>query len=95
MLRKAYCIVDTKSSIKYDPIFCENDDQAIRIFQAQIRTGSMIYDWPEDFQLWFAGAFDTDSGYCLEPGTYDIDKPYCVALALDLKEKVNEIQKND
>ena len=54
-----YSIRDKKAG--YSPVFCmENDDYCKR--QLPLLCNDMMSRYPEDFQLYRVGSFDTDAG---------------------------------
>lgn len=66
MLIRLYSVYDRVAHIYADPFVSPNDSTAVRAFNiAQSTPESMLYAAPQDFQLWYIGSFDNDSGELL------------------------------
>lgn len=80
MLLQMYSVYDKKAALFAPPFLSANDDTAKRDVQNLIaRGGSIISDFPSDFDLFLIANFN-DSSACVQP----LDNPLfiCSALAL-------------
>lgn len=69
MLIRLYSVYDRVAQIYAEPFTAVNDATAARSFTiAQSSPESMLYASPGDFQLWYLGSMDNNSGELL---TYD------------------------
>ena len=69
MLVRLYSVYDRVAQVYAEPFTAVNDATAVRAFTiAQSTPESMLYASPADFQLWYIGSLDNNSGELL---TYD------------------------
>lgn len=65
MILRIYCVRD-RATIQFgNPMFLMSDGQAIRSFTDEINGGdknNSLNKHPEDFDLYFCGQFDTETG---------------------------------
>ena len=60
---RVYAIFDNKINKFQKPFFVEYDVQAERMFIKLLRDeGTIMHEFPEDFDLYFVGRFHLDSG---------------------------------
>ena len=47
-----------------NPFFVEKEDEAIRMFKLAVNDSKndMLYNFPEDYALWYLGEFDNKTG---------------------------------
>lgn len=65
--QRMYSIKDVKSVTYHNPFPAENTIIAMRETQSFVNNQkSQIADYPEDFQLWYVGTFDNDTGRYLQ-----------------------------
>lgn len=63
MQLKIYSIRDAKSGIFNQPFFGHTHAEAERNFHVQAnKDGSMVKEYPEDYDLYFLGEFDNETG---------------------------------
>lgn len=65
MIRKYYAIKDNLAEAYMTPVLFDNDNLAIRWFTGVVNSkeqNEVIYNNPEDFELWKLGEFDNQSG---------------------------------
>lgn len=75
----AYCVYDRKSKIYNTPYFLINDQVAMRQFQAVVNDKeSMLYKYPEDYQMYKIGEFDMLTGKLEGMNPVDI----CTAISM-------------
>lgn len=75
-----YCIYDIKTCVFHPPMFCHNDDHAIRVCHQVGQQGKQIFaEYPEDFKLFCVGSFDDATGQIKS-----LPSPRYVANILDL-----------
>lgn len=67
MKKRMYCVRDNKVSF-WSPQEDQNDQSAIRNFGYLLTHNDMIMYAPQDYDLYFVGTFDSDSGV-MEPVT--------------------------
>lgn len=80
--QRMYSIKDVKSVSFHNPFPAENTIIAMRETQSYVNNQkSMISDYPEDFQLWYVGTFDN------ETGRYIPDEPSFVIEISSLKKE--------
>lgn len=66
MLIRLYSVYDRVAAVYADPFSSPNDATAARAFTiAQSSPDSMLYASPQDFQLWYIGSLDNNSGELL------------------------------
>jgi len=59
MILKMYSVYDIKSKIYHPPCLCHNAGHATRMFTSTFsKPGSVMHDFPSDFQIFEIGAFD-------------------------------------
>lgn len=60
MVKNIYAVKDTKSSCFLNPTYDSNDDVAKRNlnYLVNVVNESMIYQYPEDYELWCIGSYD-------------------------------------
>nr|WAE43452.1 MAG: nonstructural protein [Microviridae sp.] len=62
-MKRIYSIKDVKSGAYLTPMVCENHVDATRQFQRATNSDqSIIFEYPEDFELFYLGSFDIISG---------------------------------
>ena len=67
MMRKMFCLYDTKAEIYHEPFYCRTVGEAERAVQMQVNDSSHhLSKFAEDYTLFEVGVFDTDKGI-LEP----------------------------
>lgn len=60
---QVYCVKDNKSGGFMTPVYNTNIHDAQRNFgMAASNPQSILYMYPSDFELWFLGTFNQDSG---------------------------------
>lgn len=60
---KMFSIRDSKGAIYNQPMFARSHGEAERAFQTEAQnTNSMINKFPEDFDLFFIGTYDDQTG---------------------------------
>lgn len=65
MTRTYYAIKDNLAEAYMTPVLFDNDNLAIRWFTGVVNSkeqNEVIYNNPEDFELWKLGEFDNQSG---------------------------------
>lgn len=62
MKTSAFSVYDVKSKIYAAPMFCENEDIAIRNCVAAMGPGSLLTLFPQDFELYYIGDYDQSTG---------------------------------
>lgn len=65
MIRKYYAIKDNLAEAYMTPVLFDNDNLAIRWFTGVVNSkeqNEVIYNNPEDFELWKLGEFDNQTG---------------------------------
>lgn len=65
MTRTYYAIKDNLAEAYMTPVLFDNDNLAIRWFTGVVNSkeqNEIIYNNPEDFELWKLGEFDNQSG---------------------------------
>lgn len=63
-----YAIFDKKAMIFFPPFCCENKIQAIRGLSGTVNhSGNVIFDYPDDFALYFLGEFEPSTGNITQP----------------------------
>lgn len=63
MLIRLYSIYDRVARVYADPFVSVNDATAARAFTiAQASPDTMLYASPQDYQLWYIGSLDNNSG---------------------------------
>lgn len=63
MIHKAYSIRDSKSEIFNPPFYKQTHGQAERDFQTVVNDEkSMIFQYPDDFDLYYVGEYDDQKG---------------------------------
>ena len=63
MILKMYSVFDIKSKLYHPPAFCHNPGHATRMFTQQFsKPGSVMHDFPHDFQIFEIGEYDDSSG---------------------------------
>lgn len=63
MQKKMYCIFDSKAQIYHAPFYKSTHGEAERDFQSVSRDPqSTISQYPEDFDLFYIGEFDDETG---------------------------------
>ena len=73
MLIRLYSVYDRVACLYADPFSSPNDATAARAFTiAQSNPESMLYASPQDYQLWYIGSLDNNSGELLS-----YDAPEC------------------
>ena len=73
MLVRLYSIYDRVAHIYADPFVSVNDATAARSFTlAQSSPDTMLFASPQDYQLWYIGSLDNNSGELLA-----YDDPAC------------------
>lgn len=66
MLVRLYSVYDRVANVYAEPFTAVNDATAARSFViAQSNPESMLYAAPQDFQLWYLGSLDNNSGELL------------------------------
>nr|DAI99412.1 MAG TPA: DNA binding protein [Microviridae sp.] len=66
MLIRLYSVYDRVAQVYSEPFSAVNDATALRSFTiAQSSPESMLYSSPADFQLWYIGSLDNNSGELL------------------------------
>jgi len=89
MILRMYSVYDIKSKIYHPPQFCHNAGHATRMFKQQFsKTGSVMHDFPNDFQIFECGAYD-DSTCQVEA----LQNPTLICTVADLLEELP--QKDD
>ena len=74
-----YTILDAKSSVYDKPMYYLKDGEALRDLKTAVQDPkTKVNRYPEDFQLFCVGAFDTDSGMLIPE-----QKPRYIGKALD------------
>ena len=64
---KLYSIKDTKGGF-YPPEASDNDALAVRTIRGVVNSGKgLLAQYPEDFELWYVGEFDNQTGI-IAPG---------------------------
>lgn len=84
MRYKVVCIRDRAADVFGQPVFVSNVGGAIRSFGDEIRRPSSVerpnsmYDHPEDFDLFYLGEYDDESGtfFCERPSQIAVGKDY-------------------
>lgn len=73
MLVRLYSVYDRVAHLYADPFTAVNDATAMRSFTLAVSSPeSMLYAAPQDFQLWYLGSLDNNSGELLA-----YDDPEC------------------
>lgn len=81
---KMYAIRDRATDQYLQPMFLLAHGQAIRTFSDDInKADSPAGQHPEDYDLYYIGTYDTDTGKVEE------NEPQQIAIGKDLKTKVN------
>ena len=66
MLIRLYSVYDRVAQVYADPFSSPNDATAARSFTlAQSSPDTMLYSSPQDYQLWYLGSLDNNSGELL------------------------------
>lgn len=80
-----FSVRDIKSGFAC-PFTAANSNVAQRIFAGCVNSrGNVIHDYPEDFQLWAVGDFETNNGV-LVPDISGVPKFICDAVSLVSKD---------
>lgn len=68
MKKNLYAIKDVKVGF-LSPMIDTNNETAIRSFEYACKNNDMMFFTPSDFELYYLGEFDSDSGlfYCESP----------------------------
>lgn len=78
MLVRLYSVYDRVAQVYAEPFTAVNDATAVRAFTiAQSTPESMLYASPADFQLWYIGSLDNNSGDLLS-NDYPATEPHKV-----------------
>lgn len=78
-----YSVRDVKSGFS-SPFYAANDNIALRQFTGLVNSpGNYVYDFPEDFSLYFVGCLSSDDGVLIAD-----DIPVFLHDAISLKGKV-------
>lgn len=68
MIDKMFCLYDKKAAVYMSPFTERNDATAVRMVQGLLaQRNSNVAQYPEDFDLYYLGDFDTEDGE-LTPG---------------------------
>lgn len=59
---KMYAVYDAKAGSFKPPYFCVNDAVAMRMFAQTVANVEELHRFPEDFQMFYLGEFDDDTG---------------------------------
>ena len=62
MKTSAYSIYDVKEKKYNFPMFVSNELVAIRNIQAAMQPGSMLMMFPNDYELYYIGEYDDETG---------------------------------
>jgi len=63
MILKAYSIRDAKAEVFNTPFFQKTHGEAERNFQQLVKDGkSMVAQYPEDYDLYYLGTYDDQTG---------------------------------
>lgn len=82
MLLKAYSIRDGKAQFYHTPYYKAHEGEAVRDFQQVVNDEkSTVSKFPEDFDLFHVGEYQTDTGL-FSP----LESPTHIRKALDLKQ---------
>lgn len=84
MIIELFSVRDIKSTFAC-PFTAANEAVAKRQFVGCVNSsGNVIHDYPEDFQLWHVGMFDSVSGEVISnPPTFICDAISCVGKEVD------------
>ena len=62
-MKKLYTVYDRKSKAFFSPFTSENDDTAKRMLASSVNSsGTMISQYPEDYDLFMIGSFSETTG---------------------------------
>lgn len=63
MKTQVFSIYDIKTMIYHQPMFAINEHHAIRVIKLEFnKQGSMLNEYPEDFDIYLIGEFDDRKG---------------------------------
>lgn len=83
MLTKVYSIRDQKAQVFNSPWFAKTHGEAERNFRSLVNDEkSMVHQYPLDFDLYYLGDYDTDSGKLMP-----LDAPQHIMQAISLVPK--------
>ena len=88
MLSRVYSIYDVKTKVYLPPVYCQNDDDAMRFMTMRLEGFPLMAKFPQDYRLYYIGTFNDANGV-LERS----DKPEFVCEIIDLL--INEDRKNE
>lgn len=78
MIQKVFSIRDIKGETYHSPFFKQTHGEAERDFRTVVNDDkSTINKYPADFDLWYVGEYDTNTGELIPT------KPQCVISALN------------
>lgn len=78
MIIRLYSVYDRVARVYAEPFVSVNDATAARAFNlASSSPDNMLYAAPQDYQLWYLGALDNNSGELLSSDVPDCE-PYKV-----------------
>lgn len=80
MRTSAYSIYDVKDQSFAMPMFVKNDEIAIRNVQAAAGQGSLLLMFPQDFELYCIGEYESDTGMMIP-----LEAPRYIGRVLDFK----------
>lgn len=81
MQNKVFAIRDTKAEAFHQPFFTKTVSEAERSFHQLVNDPqSLVAKYPEDYDLYMIGSYDTNTG-----GLTTLDTPQHIAKAISLK----------
>jgi len=79
----AYATRDSKADVYNKPFYMSTHGEAIRAFHSACKKeGSSLHEFPEDFNMYFLGTWDDQSG------EFETCKPLHLASALDGRQAI-------
>lgn len=90
MQLKVYSIRDRKTEVYNTPFFQKSHGEAERSFTSMsMDTKSTINMYPEDYDLYYIGEYDTDKGLLIP-----LDSPLHVSKAIEVIDRIRSSQLN-